>query len=408
MSGGASTTRPAVAAAESAKPGAAARCGSARSSTVTASSSTESPARGRPSSSALRATPAMAAALTTLGCGVTSTTNPASAITATRTRSRRPPPHSATTPNAAAATSARLLPLTAVRCERPLAFIAASRSSLTARTSPTASPGSSSDPGSGSNRVREMNAARTSPAILSIGPPRDTCTTAPRANSTTAARSPASAPFTWAENLSTVPGPSVPVRGPGGTPIRTGTDSAPGLSPEPSRIVSASAQRRPSAPSEGSDRTLTSAVAACPASTAACSLAGVPHAAARPVAPATARQTAVRGALPTTTARGAAPLRRHRCTKGTRTIPSTETPITGPADHGTYETSSATAQAMTATGTMRRSRSLLGVDCGTGRARPRTACEPPPRRTLTREPDRGCRRAASRRCRIRRADRPRS
>ena len=147
-----------MAAAESAKPSDVDSQGSAIIRSATASESTDMPTAGRPRSTASIAAPAIAAARTTLGSGVTSTTKPASAATPHPTRTRRPRPASAAAPKAMPTTSAQFAPDTAVRCDSDDRFIAASSSGPTRDVSPTARPGTSPAPGSGRPTV-----ARSSP-----------------------------------------------------------------------------------------------------------------------------------------------------------------------------------------------------------------------------------------------------
>ena len=109
---------------------------------MTASASTGTPRTGRPLTSAPSTMSAMAAARTTLGSGVTSTTNASSTAAASRVRAVRDIPANRPASTTSPTTIAQFAPDTAVRCERLLNFIAASSSGLTARVSPMARPGS--------------------------------------------------------------------------------------------------------------------------------------------------------------------------------------------------------------------------------------------------------------------------
>ena len=84
--------------------------GSAMRMPLALSASIPAPALGRPSINDSIATPAMTAALITLGSGVTSTTNPASAMAAAMTRVARPAPHSAASQKTAPTTIAQFAP----------------------------------------------------------------------------------------------------------------------------------------------------------------------------------------------------------------------------------------------------------------------------------------------------------
>lgn len=140
-SGGPSRSRPPVAVADSAKPNERASHGSSASSTITAADSAGTPAARRPRHRPTSPTAVMAAARTTLGSGLASTTKPATAAAATPSRGPRRSLRRAS--STAPPTMARLAPLTAVRWVRPEARIAASRSSASALVSPTTSPGRS-------------------------------------------------------------------------------------------------------------------------------------------------------------------------------------------------------------------------------------------------------------------------
>lgn len=160
--GRASTSRAAVAAAESANPIDSDSHGSTTSSTVTARDSTAIPTAGRPSESANRATRAIAAARMTLGSGVTRATKAASTTVAPPMRAARGAPHSASTAKAAPTTIAQFAPETAVRCDSDEAFIAVSVVLSSMLVSPTARPGTRPAPGCGSPTVECTNARRTS------------------------------------------------------------------------------------------------------------------------------------------------------------------------------------------------------------------------------------------------------
>ena len=204
-SGRASTMRASVAATESAKPRLDASHGSAISTTVTAVPSTARPCDRRPVTSATRPITDIPAARTTLASGVTSTTNAARTSTAMTTRHARDAPHSAAKAKAAATTMTQFEPETAVRWLRPVAFIAASRSSSTALVSPTARPGTSAPPDPGN-----ADAARTSPcrrsAAMRNTPAGGSTTVGGRASRTSStARVPGSLGVTAPRSSTTVP-----------------------------------------------------------------------------------------------------------------------------------------------------------------------------------------------------------
>ncbi len=189
-SGRAHSSSAAVAATESAKPSDAASQGSNTSSTVTAVASSAIPTPARPRSTASIAMAAMAAARTTLGSGVTSTTNPTSTVSPQATRSPREAPSAAARAKAMPTTSAQLAPDTAVRCESDAAFIAASSVGDTMDVSPTASPGTRPAPSPGRPPTARTSPRRSS-AAAAAAPSAAWTTSTPRdAQSTTTARSP--------------------------------------------------------------------------------------------------------------------------------------------------------------------------------------------------------------------------
>jgi hypothetical protein len=138
---GASTSIPPVASTDSAKPYERASHGSIRSSTRTVPARAASPARRRPVTSAASRIIAITAARRTLGWGLASTTNPATATNPTAPAARRDRPSARATPMTTPATIARLAPDTAVRWLSPQRRKSSTRSSGICVVSPTASAG---------------------------------------------------------------------------------------------------------------------------------------------------------------------------------------------------------------------------------------------------------------------------
>ena len=119
---------PRVATDDSANPNERASHGSTTSTTTMAAPSTGGPAERRDRLSPMRPIAPIAAARTTLGSGRASTTNPASARRASTGRAHRGMPSSMHSPRTSPMTTATLLPLTAVRCVMPVARMASVRS----------------------------------------------------------------------------------------------------------------------------------------------------------------------------------------------------------------------------------------------------------------------------------------
>jgi len=140
---GASTSIPAVASTDSAKPYERASHGSIRSSTRTVPARAASPARRRPVTSTASRITAIMAARSTLGCGRASTTNPTTATNPMTPAARRDRPRPRTTPITTPATIARLAPDTAVRWLSPERRKSSTRSSGIRVVSPTARAGTS-------------------------------------------------------------------------------------------------------------------------------------------------------------------------------------------------------------------------------------------------------------------------
>jgi len=112
---GPSTSIPAVASTDKAKPYDRANHGSTSSSARTVAPSAASPARRRPVTSVASRIVAMTAARSTLGCGRANTTNPSTAANPMTAAVRRDRPSPRTIPITTPATIARLAPDTAVR-----------------------------------------------------------------------------------------------------------------------------------------------------------------------------------------------------------------------------------------------------------------------------------------------------
>ena len=248
-SGGASRISAPEAATDRANPGVAANHGSASTMPTAQSASSPAPALGRPDSTVSMPTAAITAARTTLGSGVTSTTNPASPASASPTRRARPPPHRAVRKKTAPTTMAQFAPLTAVRWLRPLARMSSFNAADAARVSPTASPGNSPAPGSGRRCDLATNACLISAAIANTPDAGETIA-ASLANTTSTDRSPASV---------AAASPTTRIRAPrsnpaaGATPILTGAAAAAGRPGDPIRVASASIHNRPSRPIDADD-----------------------------------------------------------------------------------------------------------------------------------------------------------
>ena len=112
----------------------------------------------------------IAAARTTLGSGRASTTNPASATSASTGRHRRGTPTTTQRPRTSPVTTATLLPLTAVRWVMPVARIAAVRSSGVRLVSPMTRPGSSPRASGGAWSSEERSPARRRSAADATAP----------------------------------------------------------------------------------------------------------------------------------------------------------------------------------------------------------------------------------------------
>ena len=218
--------------------------GSAARATASAADSTATPCDVRPSRRASIATAAMPAARTTLGSGVTNTTNPPSASMATTMRQVRPRPDAAAAAKARPTTRAQLEPDTAVRCDKEDSFIAASICSVTSRVSPTASPGTSDAPSLGNPSTAASSPRRRSLEIRRTPP-------AGRSSSTTVAwtcataRSPAS--DTWKEPRASTTAPASRAEtfsmSSGATTIWMTAATACAPSPSPTALATASKAR---------------------------------------------------------------------------------------------------------------------------------------------------------------------
>ena len=165
---GPSSRIPAVAATDSAKPGARDCQGSRSRSADIASPSAGSARARRPPKSAACTTDAMTAARCTLGSGPTTKTNAPRARAPSATRTRCPAPNRPATPMTAPVTRAQFAPDTAVRCASELPRRSASSAGVTREVSPTAKPGTSSAPGTPAAASRRS--ARRSAAAVPAHP----------------------------------------------------------------------------------------------------------------------------------------------------------------------------------------------------------------------------------------------
>ena len=171
---GASSSRPAVARTDSAKPGAAASPGSSSTSSSTAADSDGSAARRLPDTSAASPTSPMTAARRTLGDGRARTTKAASASEDTSGPPTSPSPSARLSSRAAPSTTATLVPETATRCVSPVTRNSSRSCGARRLTSPTTSPGSKPRSAAGSGSTAARRPARRLPATrwTAEGPPR--------------------------------------------------------------------------------------------------------------------------------------------------------------------------------------------------------------------------------------------
>lgn len=260
-SGRASVRSAVVAATDSAKPSSNASQGSVMSSTATAALTRESPALARPVSRASIAIPAMVAARTTLGSGVTSTTKQHSSAAAIATRMPRLSASSAPRPKPAPTTIAQFAPDTATRWVSDEPFMSLSTCAVTARVSPTARPATSAAPGPG----RPAEAARSrsrSHAASESRPSGSRVFSTSVTRSTRTARSPGLAGNAVARSCAREP----MSRPDGGSwrSITTGTGPATARCPARASTSTASARMPPDAVRSSLPVTTTSATSARP------------------------------------------------------------------------------------------------------------------------------------------------
>ena len=148
---------------------------------------------------------AIRAARSTLGSGVTSTTNPSRVSSESAIRMPRRSPRNAVSSMTPAITTAQFAPETAVRWLSELVFMAASRSASTALVSPIARPGSRSPPSPGRPPAAAMNWVRNSPAQPSHQGGVATGSGGPRPNTRADAASPAVVSRRVASSRTTLP-----------------------------------------------------------------------------------------------------------------------------------------------------------------------------------------------------------
>ena len=158
--------RPAVARTDSAKPGSRANGGDTNISTSTAAPSAGNADRGRPDARARSAIAPITAALSTLGDGRASSTNPANASPAATAEVRGPTLSARSSSRTAPVTIATFVPLTAVRCDRPAVVKSAAISASRPLTSPSTRPGSSPRGPSGSTAAASRRPSRIRPAAV--------------------------------------------------------------------------------------------------------------------------------------------------------------------------------------------------------------------------------------------------
>lgn len=383
-SGGARTRSAPVATTESANPSEDASHGSRARRTATDSERTAIPVPRRPRRTASIATADIVAARTTLGSGVTRSTNPPSATRPAVTRAPRESRQAAARTKASPTTIAQLAPDTAVRCERDEAFMSESRSSPTREVSPTASPGMRPAPGEGRPALSRPSDARRSATTASAPPGGSTCAVSSRTRTMSTARSPGSAANAVASARTRAPTSSAVGR----SSKRSVTGTPPGNAWTPAEMLTARASaRHPTAVRSGlpvSSAVTSSARPAAPSTAAV--RAGAANAAVAAAVPANARATII-------TATTAPTRSALRCgERRTRSSRATPTPREGTASAG-HGNRGGRDEDPRRGGDPRGAGSRDESECACVHVTPRRA--------------HGCRRASCPRCPARRADRRR-
>ena len=164
------SSNPRVATEDSANPNDLASHGSTTSTTMMAAPSTGSPAERRDRLSPMSPIAPIAAARTTLGSGLASTTKPARASSASSGLAHRGMPTRTHRPRTSPTTTATLLPLTAVRWVMPVARIASVRSGGVRLVSPMTSPGSRPRGSAGAPSTAPRSPARRCSAADATAP----------------------------------------------------------------------------------------------------------------------------------------------------------------------------------------------------------------------------------------------